>query len=78
MAREGKDVNCSKVLMSERPKSDLALCILAQLPPITARLNKCGQTLPTPAAKLLQLSLPVCPSAQAIRFVLPCFCKGIW
>lgn len=65
-------------LKSEHPKSDRAPLTLAQLPPIAAGLSKCGQTLPGAAAKLLQLFPPVCPSAQAIRFVLPCFCRGIW
>ena len=63
---------------SEHPKSDRALCMLAWLPPITTGLNKCRQTLPTAAAKLLWLFSWVCPRAQAISFVPLCFCEGIW
>lgn len=65
-------------LEPEHSKSDRAPLALGRLPPIAAGLSKCGQTLPGAAAKLLPLFPPVCPSAQAIRFVLPCFCKGIW
>lgn len=76
--RGGMRIAPRSCLESEHPKSDRAPLTLARLPRIPAGLSKCGQTLPRAAAKLLQLFPPVFPSAQAIRFVLPCFCKGIW
>lgn len=63
-------------LEPEHPKSSRAPVPLSLLPPMAAGLSKCGQTLPGAAAKLLQLFPPLCPSAQEIRLLLPCFPKG--